>query len=109
MAGLAPGAVSAVFLTGGATRMPCVRECIASAVPDAKLIVGDAFGSVATGLALDAGKAVRRKLNLVIARSEATKQSRGRAGRTGLLRSARNDAYWFHEIASVSCPGRSAA
>jgi len=56
MAGLAPGAVSAVFLTGGATRMPCVRECIASAVPDAKLIVGDAFGSVATGLALDAGK-----------------------------------------------------
>lgn len=56
MAGLAPGAVSAVFLTGGATRMPCVRECIASAVPNAKLIVGDAFGSVATGLALDAGK-----------------------------------------------------
>jgi hypothetical chaperone protein len=56
MAGLAAGAVSAVFLTGGATRMPCVRECIASAVPDAKLIVGDAFGSIATGLALDAGK-----------------------------------------------------
>jgi hypothetical chaperone protein len=56
MAGLAPDAVSAVFLTGGATRMPCVREAIAAAVPDAKLIVGDAFGSVATGLALDAGK-----------------------------------------------------
>jgi hypothetical chaperone protein len=56
MAGLTPDAVSAVFLTGGATGMPCVRACIAAAVPSAKLIVGDAFGSVATGLALDAGK-----------------------------------------------------
>jgi hypothetical chaperone protein len=59
MAGLGPDAVSAVFLTGGATRMPCVREAIAAAVPTAKLIVGDAFGSVATGLALDAGKRFR--------------------------------------------------
>jgi hypothetical chaperone protein len=56
MAGLTADAVSAVFLTGGATRMPSVRGCIASAVPTAKLIAGDAFGSVATGLALDAGK-----------------------------------------------------
>ena len=56
LAGLAPDAVSAVFLTGGATRMPCVREAIAAAVPGAELIVGDAFGSVATGLALDAGR-----------------------------------------------------
>jgi hypothetical chaperone protein len=56
MAGLMPDAVSAVFLTGGATRMPCVRECIAAAVPTARLIAGDAFASVATGLALDAGK-----------------------------------------------------
>jgi hypothetical chaperone protein len=45
-----------VFLTGGATRMPSVRDCIAAAVPNAHLIAGDAFGSVATGLALDAGK-----------------------------------------------------
>ena len=56
MAGLTPDAVSAVFLTGGATRMPSVRKCIAAAVPTAELIAGDAFGSVATGLALDAGK-----------------------------------------------------
>jgi hypothetical chaperone protein len=56
MAGLTPNAVSAVFLTGGATRMPSVRSSIAAAVPTAKLIAGDAFGSVATGLALDAGK-----------------------------------------------------
>jgi hypothetical chaperone protein len=54
LAGLTPAAVSAVFLTGGATRMPSLRKSIAAAVPAARLIAGDAFGSVATGLALDA-------------------------------------------------------
>jgi len=56
LAGLTPEAVSAVFLTGGATRMPSVRKTIAAAVPAARLIAGDAFGSVATGLALDAAR-----------------------------------------------------
>ena len=56
MAGLTPDSVSVVFLTGGATRMPSVRKSIAAAVPTARLIAGDAFGSVATGLALDAAK-----------------------------------------------------
>jgi hypothetical chaperone protein len=56
MAGLTPELVSAVFLTGGATRMPSVRNAIAASVPNAHLIAGDAFGSVATGLALDAAK-----------------------------------------------------
>src|SRR5581483_8537916 len=56
LAGLTRDSVSAVFLTGGATRMPSVRDCIAAAVPNARLVAGDAFGSVASGLALDAGK-----------------------------------------------------
>src|SRR5215831_11515777 len=56
MAGLAPDLVSAVFLTGGATRMPCVLKSVAAAVPTARLIEGDTFGSVATGLGLDAAK-----------------------------------------------------
>ena len=56
MAGLTPHSVSAVFLTGGATRMPSVRKSVAAAVPTARLIVGDTFGSVATGLGLDAAK-----------------------------------------------------
>ena len=56
MTGLTPDSVSAVFLTGGATRMPSVRKSIAAAVPTARLTAGDAFGSVATGLALDAAK-----------------------------------------------------
>ena len=56
MTGLTPDSVSAVFLTGGAARMPSVRKSIAAAVPTARLTAGDAFGSVATGLALDAAK-----------------------------------------------------
>jgi hypothetical chaperone protein len=56
MAGLTSHSVSAVFLTGGSTRMPSVRQSIAAAVPTARLIAGDAFGSVATGLALDAAR-----------------------------------------------------
>jgi hypothetical chaperone protein len=56
MAGLTPDSISAVFVTGGAAMMPSVRKAIAAAVPTARLIAGDAFGSVATGLALDAAK-----------------------------------------------------
>jgi len=56
MAGLTPDSVSAVFLTGGASRMPCVLKSVAAAVPTARLIEGDTFGSVATGLGLDAAK-----------------------------------------------------
>jgi hypothetical chaperone protein len=54
IASLRPESVSVVFLTGGSTRMPSVHKSIAAAVPTARLIVGDAFGSLATGLALDA-------------------------------------------------------
>lgn len=55
-AGLTPAEISAVFLTGGATRMPSVRSAIAMALPAARIVAGDAFGSVATGLALDAAR-----------------------------------------------------
>ena len=52
-AGVAPDAVSAVFLTGGATRMPSLQRAIATALPDSQMVAGDVFGSVAKGLALD--------------------------------------------------------
>lgn len=55
-AGVTPDTVSAVFLTGGATRMPCVQKTIAAAIPNGRLVAGDVFGSVAKGLALDAAK-----------------------------------------------------
>ena len=56
MAGLTRDAVTTVFLTGGATRMPLVQQTVADALPDARIVAGDVFGSVAKGLTLDAGR-----------------------------------------------------
>jgi hypothetical chaperone protein len=53
-AGIAPSDVRTVFLTGGSSRVPAVRDAIVRGVPDAAVVTGDAFGSVATGLAIDA-------------------------------------------------------
>lgn len=44
--------ISAIFMTGGASLVPLVRNRILSLLPEAKLIDGDKFGSVATGLTL---------------------------------------------------------
>lgn len=44
--------IRAVFMTGGASLVPLVRHSILSYLPQAKLIDGDKFGSVATGLSL---------------------------------------------------------
>ncbi len=54
MAAIRPDTVSAVFLTGSATRMPAVQRTIVQLIPDARLVAGDVFGSVAKGLALEA-------------------------------------------------------
>jgi hypothetical chaperone protein len=53
-AGLAPDDIDTVFLTGGSSGIPRFKAALAAAVPSARLVEGDAFGSVATGLALDA-------------------------------------------------------
>jgi hypothetical chaperone protein len=54
LAGIGADAVSTVFLTGGSSGVPAVRHAITSAVPAANVVQGDTFGSVATGLAIDA-------------------------------------------------------
>ena len=53
-AGVAPDAITSVFLTGGSTAVPLARRSILSLVPQAAVIEGDMFGSVGLGLALDA-------------------------------------------------------
>jgi len=53
-AGLKAADITAVFLTGGSTAIPLARESILSLTPQAKVVQGDAFGSVGLGLALDA-------------------------------------------------------
>jgi hypothetical chaperone protein len=58
-AGLAPGDVRAVFLTGGSTMVPAIQEDIAKTFQNARLIAGDMFGSVGKGLGLDAWRKFR--------------------------------------------------
>lgn len=55
-AGLKPNQVDAVFLTGGSTLLPAVRDAICAEVPEARVVEGDKFGAVGLGLALDAAR-----------------------------------------------------
>jgi hypothetical chaperone protein len=53
-AGVAAEAVDTVFFTGGSSGVQLLREKIAALVPGARRVEGDLFGSIGTGLALDA-------------------------------------------------------
>ncbi|WP_298953534.1 Hsp70 family protein [uncultured Methylobacterium sp.] len=55
-AGLGQGDIDALFLTGGSTRLPHVRAAILAAVPGARVVEGDTFGSVGTGLTIEAAR-----------------------------------------------------
>ncbi len=46
--------IGSVFLTGGSSRLPMLLATLRKAFAKARILEGDAFGSVATGLALDA-------------------------------------------------------
>lgn len=46
--------VDTLFFTGGSSRVPCLRERISALLPEARSVEGDLFGSIGTGLALDA-------------------------------------------------------
>lgn len=49
-AGLAPQAIGALYFTGGSTGLRLLAQRIAAAFPDARIVRGDRFASVATGL-----------------------------------------------------------
>ncbi|GAB3473237.1 heat-shock protein [Polaromonas eurypsychrophila] len=53
-AGVDAGAVDTVFFTGGSSSVPLLRARIAALLPRARRVEGDLFGSIGTGLALDA-------------------------------------------------------
>jgi hypothetical chaperone protein len=55
-AGLGIADIDAVFMTGGSTRLPHVHSAIVAAAPGARVVDGDTFGSVGTGLAIEAGR-----------------------------------------------------
>ena len=58
-AGLAPGALSTLYFTGGSSGMTALREAFAAAFPASRVVVGDLFGSVVSGLGIDAGRRFR--------------------------------------------------
>lgn len=51
-AGVDRESITALFLTGGSTRMPLVRRALTRDFPNAEAFEGDAFGSVGRGLGL---------------------------------------------------------
>lgn len=53
-AGVQPDAVDTVFFTGGSSGVGLLRERIGAMVPGARRVEGDLFGSIGSGLALDA-------------------------------------------------------
>lgn len=56
MAQVEGSAVQTIFLTGGSTALPLVRDSLTELLPRAKVVSGDIFGSVGTGLAIDAAR-----------------------------------------------------
>ena len=54
--GIAANAVDTVFFTGGSSGVPLLRKRIAALLPSARRVEGDLFGSIGTGLALDAAR-----------------------------------------------------
>jgi len=55
-AGLAPDAISTVYFTGGSSGMTALREAFAPSFPHSRIAVGDLFGSVVSGLGIDAAR-----------------------------------------------------
>lgn len=51
-AGLAPQAIDALYFTGGSTGLRLLAQRIAAAFPEARVVRGDRFASVASGLAV---------------------------------------------------------
>ncbi|MDP2079554.1 MAG: Hsp70 family protein [Pseudotabrizicola sp.] len=55
-AGVAPRDIGTVFMTGGSASLPVLRDAVARCLPGTPITTGDMFGSVGTGLALDAAR-----------------------------------------------------
>ncbi len=55
-AGLTASQIDTVFTTGGSTALPLIRQRIAGAFTDAKIIAGDLYNSVGAGLLTEAVK-----------------------------------------------------
>ena len=55
-AGIQPERVDTLFFTGGSSGIPALRRSIAAMLPGARQVEGNAFGSIGSGLAIEAQK-----------------------------------------------------
>ncbi|SMC27441.1 hypothetical chaperone protein [Andreprevotia lacus DSM 23236] len=55
-AGITADQVDTVYFTGGASGVPLLRSRIGACLPNARHVEGDRFGSIGTGLAIDAAR-----------------------------------------------------
>lgn len=55
-AGVALEQVDTLFFTGGSSGIPALRRCVADLLPNARHVEGNAFGSIGSGLAIEAHK-----------------------------------------------------
>ena len=55
-AGLGSDQVDTLFFTGGSSSVPALRQHVARLLPQARLVEGNRFGSIGTGLAIEAWK-----------------------------------------------------
>lgn len=55
-AGIRPDAIDTIFMTGGSTALPGFVESVQAAFPTARIMQGDRFSSVATGLGISAAR-----------------------------------------------------
>ena len=55
-AGLKPSQISTLYFTGGSSGMTALRTAFAAGFPVSRVVVGDLFGSVVSGLGIDAGR-----------------------------------------------------
>ena len=55
-AGIAEAQVDTVFFTGGSSGVPALRQWIANLLPNARHVEGNVFGSIGSGLAIEARK-----------------------------------------------------
>lgn len=55
-AGIAAGQVDTLFFTGGSSGVPALRQSVAAMLPNARSVEGNTFGSIGSGLAIEAKK-----------------------------------------------------
>lgn len=55
-AGVSADQVDTLFFTGGSSGVPALRQSVAAMLPNARSVEGDTFGSIGSGLAIEAKK-----------------------------------------------------